>query len=241
MPQSGFLSLYQILNTCFRKVGIAVTQNPDDFVKQETAVDIQLLPENVTFSKWKRVTMIDNKQRIRIVQEELKKEEIVDLWNEEVRDFRGHIQKVQTQYAKSQLLKQNLPKNEVIVHMDLSETIIAKEIQSAYWNQSTVTLYPNVAFYTSPENDEIKHKSYVLSDSGTPTHSSSTVLAILHKFFDIGISEKENIKHVHYWTDSPTSQYRNRFFFHTIANHIDMFGLMATWNYFEAGHGKVMV
>lgn len=120
LPQSGFLSLYQIINICFRKVGIAVTQNPDDFVKQETAVDIQLLPENVTFSKWKRVTMIDNKQRIRIVQEELKKEEIVDLWNEEVRDFRGHIQKVQTQYAKSQLLKQNLPKNEVIVHMDLS-------------------------------------------------------------------------------------------------------------------------
>ena len=76
MPQSGFLSLYQTLNInfvlklkAFRKEGIAVTQNPDDFVKQETAVDIQLLPENVTFSKWKRVTMIDNKQRMRIVQD----------------------------------------------------------------------------------------------------------------------------------------------------------------------------
>ena len=45
--------------------------------------------------------MIDNKQRMRIVQEELKKEEFVDLWNEEVHDFSDHIQRVQTQYAKS--------------------------------------------------------------------------------------------------------------------------------------------
>ena len=77
--------------------------------------------------------------------------------------------------------------------------------------------------------------------SDTPTYLSSSVLAILHKFFDIGISEKENIKHELYWTDSPTSQYRNRFILHTIAIHIDMFGFKATWNYFEAGHGKVMV
>ena len=114
-----------ILKAC-RKVGIAVTQNPDNFVKQETAVDIQLLPENVTCSKWKWVTMIDNKQRMRIVHEELKKEKFVDLWNEEVRDFRDHIQKVQIQYAKSHLLKQNLPKDEVKVHMDLSENYHCK-------------------------------------------------------------------------------------------------------------------
>lgn len=70
--------------------------------------------------------MIDNKQRMRIVQEELKKEKFVDLLNEEVRDFRDHIQKVQTQYAKSQLLKQNLPKDDIIVHMDLSENYHCK-------------------------------------------------------------------------------------------------------------------
>lgn len=70
--------------------------------------------------------MIDNKQRMRIVQEELKKEEFVDLWNEEVHDFSDHIQRVQTQYAKSHLLKQNLPKDEVIVHMDLSENYHCK-------------------------------------------------------------------------------------------------------------------
>ena len=44
--------------------------------------------------------------------------------------------------------------------------------------------------------------------------------------------------YVHYWTDSPTSQYRNRFIFHAVANHESLYGCQATWNYYEAGHGK---
>ena len=44
--------------------------------------------------------------------------------------------------------------------------------------------------------------------------------------------------HVHYWTNSPTSQYRNKTIFGILANHTVEFGVPATWNYFEAGHGK---
>ena len=218
-----------------------MTQNPDEFVKQEVEIDVQKLPEIIiTFSKWKRVTMKDNKQRMKIVQEETNREEFKKLWVSEVREFKEHIHEVQTQYAQSRLLKQNLPDDEVIVHMDFLENYTCKsaeEIQSTYWNQSTVTLHPVVAYYKSTDSDEIKHKSYV-AVSDTPSHSSSTVLAILHKFYEIGIPGHDNIKHVHYWTDSPTSQYRNRFMFHTIANHQSIYGFPATWNYFEAGHGK---
>jgi hypothetical protein len=42
---------------------------------------------------------------------------------------------------------------------------------------------------------------------------------------------------MHYWTDDPTSQYRNRFIFDIILNHESLFGCPATWNY-ESGHGK---
>ena len=44
--------------------------------------------------------------------------------------------------------------------------------------------------------------------------------------------------HVHYMTDSPVSQYRNKFLFFTLSNHLTMFGVAATWHYFEKGHGK---
>ena len=43
---------------------------------------------------------------------------------------------------------------------------------------------------------------------------------------------------IHYWTDSPTSQYRNKTIFSIVANHEAEFGVPANWNYFEAGHGK---
>lgn len=43
---------------------------------------------------------------------------------------------------------------------------------------------------------------------------------------------------IHYWTDSPTSQYRNKNIFSLVSNHKSQFGVSAAWNYFEAGCGK---
>lgn len=40
---------------------------------------------------------------------------------------------------------------------------------------------------------------------------------------------------VHYWTDSPSSQYRNR---NLLTKHEDLFGIATRWNYYECGHGK---
>ena len=47
-----------------------------------------------------------------------------------------------------------------------------------------------------------------------------------------------DLKHVHYYTDSPTSQYPNETMFYIISQHKGLFGVSASWNYFEAGHGK---
>ena len=46
------------------------------------------------------------------------------------------------------------------------------------------------------------------------------------------------MKVIHYWTDSPTSQYRNKLIFDIVANHYSLYNCAAVWNYFEAGHGK---
>ena len=37
---------------------------------------------------------------------------------------------------------------------------------------------------------------------------------------------------------SPTLQYRNKTIFKLISHHKEYFGLEATWNYSEVGHGK---
>ena len=46
------------------------------------------------------------------------------------------------------------------------------------------------------------------------------------------------VNYVHYWTDSPTSQYRNKTIFNVVAAHKELFGYPASWNYMKSGHGK---
>lgn len=109
------------------------------------------------------------------------------------------------------------------------------EVQTAYWNQTAVTLHPVVMYYRKDET--LKHKSLVIISDET-NHSASTVCAFLDVIVPRIKELDTQVKNIHYWTDSPSSQYRNRFVFETIAKHQTIYGMKAIWNYFEAGHGK---
>ena len=75
--------------------------------------------------------------------------------------------------------------------------------------------------------------------SDEPGHNASTVYAILKKLIPEIKIIIPDLKMVHYWTDSPTSQYRNKSIFNIVCNHEKWLeGGAAAWNYFEAGHGK---
>ena len=51
-------------------------------------------------------------------------------------------------------------------------------------------------------------------------------------------NEYPGLEMVHYLTDSPTSQYRNKTIFNLVCEHETVVGAKATWDYLEAGHGK---
>ena len=75
--------------------------------------------------------------------------------------------------------------------------------------------------------------------SDEAAHNASTVYAILKKLIPEIKIIIPDLKMVHYWTDSPTSQYRNKSIFNIVCNHEKWLeGGAAAWNYFEAGHGK---
>jgi hypothetical protein len=122
--------------------------------------------------------------------------------------------------------------------MDFAENYSCKsveEIQSAYWNKAAVTLHPTVVYYK--EQDQLMHKSFVFV-SDEMSHSTPTVLSILNVLIP-QLKDMDPLLHtVHYWTDGPTSQYRNKVIFNTVANHMQIYGTHAKWNYFECGHGK---
>ncbi|KAK6167137.1 hypothetical protein SNE40_021235 [Patella caerulea] len=66
-------------------------------------------------------------------------------------------------------------------------------------------------------------------------HNSSTVLTVMEKIVMEIKDIQPNVECIHYWTDSPTSQYRNKLIFDAVANHEERYGMKARWNYFEAG------
>ena len=224
-----------------RNEGIDVSKNPEIFIKENQKVEKTQLPENVVYSKWKRVTLENNRKKMKVVSESADRDEFFAAWEKEIEIFNEHYQTMRKQYEQTRVLKDKVPEHEIIVHMDFAENYSCKsaeEVTDAYFTTSQVSLHPIVVYYRHVDG-HLAHKSYV-AVSGDLTHNSSAVKAILRKFLlkELDLPGCDEVQYVHYWTDSPTSQYRNRFIFHAVANHENLYGCPATWNYYEAGHGK---
>ena len=143
------------------------------------------------------------------------------------------------------LLKESLKSSEVTLQVDFAENYVchyAEEISSAYYSKKQVTNHPAVIHYnTDPEseqgNQSIKHKSVVcLSDE--IAHTAPTEFAFMKRLTCCIKEFLGNIEQIHYISNSPTSQYRNCHIFKILSLHKEMFGIGATWQYFESGHGK---
>ena len=225
-----------------------LTPSPDVFVKSyqteeavKGLVDIVTATE-VTVQQWQRVLDArDGKRRVKVVSTNMPLSEFKDKFVQDFDKFSEHNARAKTQYTQLRQLKENLPANRIIIQMDFAENFTCAStdaVQSAYWNQATVTLHPCVVYYK--EGEQLKHTSYVYV-SHLNHHNSSMVIAILKalikKDLQALISER-GIEMVHYITDSPYSQYCNRVMFAAVANHKDLFGIGARWDYFESGHGK---
>lgn len=92
--------------------------------------------------------------------------------------------------------------------MDFAENYSCKsveEIQTAYWNQTGVTLHPVAVYYK--KNGETQHKSYVVV-SDEMSHSPSTVHAFIDKLIpELKLLSPELIYSLlDRWTNQPISQ-----------------------------------
>ena len=226
-----------------KSMGVIVPLNPENFIDDENNMQIvrNNVPEKIKFCQWKRVA-VEHKGRkkmvMKIVDTELEKSDFLIHFKKEIVEFCSHVARVKRQYAEIQTLKANLNNNEVIIHMDFAENYVCKtveEVQSAYWTQMGVTLHPVVIYFNN--EGSLQHKSIVLV-SDEMGHNSATVLVFIDKIIPEVKLLMPTVSVIHYWTDSPTSQYRNKYIFQLIANHKQIFGIRAVWNYFEAGHGK---
>lgn len=235
---------FALCTSSMRKCGVNVPLNPETFIEDTGNTEKMKtdLPEEIEFGQWKRVPLQDKgktKMIMKVVSSTMTKEKFLQYMEQQITDFTQHVQRVWRQYAESLKIKKNLTVDEVVVIMDFAENYSCKsvnEIQSAYWNQNAVTLHP-VVFYYKESGEELHHKSMVIV-SDEMGHNSSTVLTFIDKVVPEVQKCVPRVKKIHYYTDSPTSQYRNKTIFRVVANHEEIYGCRAVWNYFEAGHGK---
>ncbi len=223
-----------------RQYGIKVSENPETAVKDLDVADtLKSLPDAVVFKTWKKVPTDKGVQRMTVVEITSSKADFEKLLRDEMENFRDHVKRVKLQFHNNRLLKEGIPEHEFILQMDFSENYSCRsvdEVQSAYWNQVSVTLHPVVAYFKDG-NLQLKHKNFVIV-SDEMSHGPRTVITFIDQMMKELKEMDPNVQRIHYWTDSPSSQYRNKDIFHLVATHRDRYGVPAVWNYFESGHGK---
>ena len=227
-----------------RKEGVRCSANPDVFVKEfqtdeslETVLQNDLPETEMKYKHWKK-EHDGEKYRWKEREESIAKKDFIILVLKEVAEFRQHVHRVQNQYREVRRLRENLPQNEILVWMDFAENYTCstvEEPQKAYWNKDSVSLHTMVAYF--PDGNAKTIQSCV-AISNIQTHNATVVYSILRKVVPLLKEECPNLAKIHYLTDSPTSQYRNKTMFQVVCDHEEDFGILARWNYLEVWHGK---
>ncbi|XP_047032108.1 uncharacterized protein LOC124638969 [Helicoverpa zea] len=170
--------------------------------------------------------------------------EVLDTLNEQLPKFFEHCYKIQTQYINMKNLKETLTVSEAIIHIDFSENYSLKfgtEVQSFHFGGSRkeVTLHTAVVYTFDFQHSAIG-TTCVCTVSPCVRHDPSAVWAHLIPLIDVVIKANPFIETLHFQSDSPTSQYRNKYIFFMITQLWKDFPNIkkVTWNYTEAGHGK---
>ena len=133
-------------------------------------------------------------------------------------------------------MKENLQENEVILHVDYSESYNntqRDEIQSAYFGNSTFSIITACSFILNNGKELSKLSVAVVGESS----DHSRIVALICVDMVLKEIEKETkVKKLIVWSDGCASQFRSRFVFKLLS--LSRPGLLVEWNYNEAHHGK---
>ena len=224
-----------------------VSTNPETFVKYSdqkiSSIIDDIQQKDFTYNIWKKVEVVykgKTSKKVEVITQTLSHAQFNALLGKDTLTFRSHVSRIGMQFKEQKYLKENLPPNHVYIHMDFAEDYRCRsqnEIQSAYWSPTQVTIHPVVIYFKQPGAQKSSHRSFVFV-SNESHHDATFVFTLIGRLILLLKEIVPNLKMVHYWTDSPASQYRNKSIFKIISCHDEYFGCSASWNYIQSGHGK---
>ncbi|CAH2001834.1 unnamed protein product [Acanthoscelides obtectus] len=214
--------------------------------------DVKYDPGNVvSYSQWKNIKQTyfskrsqNNVTSLKIakISQQIEISDLLTKFEDRLPLFLAHEGRIFHQYKAIKTLKQNMTNEEILIHCDFSENYnlkYAEEVQSYHFGGSRqqITLHTVVIYSRAHENDLKVDSFCTLSES--LEHGPGAIWA--HLFPLIKLYIDNGVKLLHFLSDSPSTQYRNKKMFAFITNGIYSYFpelQSVTWNYHEAGHGK---
>lgn len=235
---------------CDPKNEICMYRKCDICTSKYKSILIQPVDMNTTgtYSKW--CTKIEkglDRKRKEFTTKIMTKISIKCSYQNIIREFEASLNSVlphhyrdRHQQKQINILKTNLKEDEAIVNIDFSENFLCKfteEVQSVHFGGSRkqIALHTG-AFYHISEKKSLQCFTFCGVSDDT-LHNAYSIWAYIKPILSL-ITER-NIKVVHFVSDGPTSQYRNRTNFFLMCYFGSFFKAeRITWNFYESGHGK---
>lgn len=228
------------------------TQNTDDLLQGNFEINLNTdcKADDTYFFKWARsseIRIIKGVQKtVTLMKKEIintKQEGLVDLFYKELPSFILHIKAMRHQYDALKFAKENLKCNEIIFQIDFSENYISKchrEIQSMHFGASKkqVSIHTGVYYFIN-DNETLQSKCFATM-SNNLDHQSHAIWSHMQPILS-EVASKDTIQKIHFFSDGPSAQYKNRFNLYLAIDIIKKeFPAIKvlTWNYMASGHGK---
>lgn len=163
---------------------------------------------------------------------------LVQKFNIELSIIKKHIYNIKHQYNQYTSCIKNLKNIEVALHIDFSENYtckLATEVQSMHFGASKpqITIHTGV-LYTSGTKPQA-----FASLSPSNEHGPEAIWAHLEPILNHIRKEFPTVSAVHFFSDGPTSQYKQKKNFYMFSKHTKLLGFPnSTWNFSESSHGK---
>lgn len=168
----------------------------------------------------------------------------VDFLESQIDKFMNHEGIMIHQARQFKFLKMNMTETDVLIHCDFSENYSAKlstEIQSFHFGGSRkqFTLHTVQVYYKKTAYSPLQSQS-ICTLSAVNDHGAHAVWAHMNPVLDFVFKNAPNVETIHFQSDCPSTQYRNKTMFFLISR---VFAekdniKTVTWNYSAPGHGK---
>ena len=207
--------------------------------------------ENIKYYKWvTKKEEITVKGKPKTVSHTIKEElqstvvDLIAVFPAEILKYMHHEGIAIHQFQEIDYLKRRLNTNEMLIHCDFSQNYESKyetEIQSFHFGRSRkqYTLHTVEVYYKKDMYSQVTSKS-LCSLSECNDHSDAAIWAHLELVFRFAKENCPQVEILHFLSDTPSTQYRNRTLFYLFCNGLRFtFPIkVATWNYYAPGHGK---